>query len=94
MVDIDEKNDIEKGENEMFGFKKKVVEDSVVITVEGMMCQHCAARVTAALEAVKGVSSVAIDLEAKTATLTTGEGFFREAAVAAVVEAGYKVIGA
>ena len=78
----------DKGEEDMFGFGKKQKE---VISVEGMMCQHCAARVKDALMAVEGVKKVDIDLDAKTATVTAGEGFDAEAARAAIVAAGYKV---
>ena len=72
----------------MFGLDKKKKE---VFSVEGMMCQHCAARVKDALTAVKGVKSVDIDLDAKTATVTAAENFDAEAARAAIIAAGYKV---
>ncbi len=77
-----------KGEPQMFGFKKKATQ---VITIEGMMCMHCAARVKEALTAVPGVSAVEINLEAKTATLTVTDNFDLSAAHAAITTAGYKV---
>lgn len=63
---------------------------AVVLTVEGMMCEHCKARVEQALSAVSGVKKVKVDLAAKTATVygTAAE----EALVAAVKEAGYSVV--
>lgn len=79
-----------KGEQDMFGFKKKTTE--IVIRVDGMMCQHCAAHVTKALSAVKGVSSVAIDLDAKTATVTATPDFDLATAQKAITDAGYTVV--
>lgn len=38
--------------------------------INGMMCGHCKATVEKALAAVDGVSACAVDLEAKTATIT------------------------
>lgn len=40
------------------------------ILVEGMMCNHCKMTVEKALSAVPGVTAAAVDLEAKTATVT------------------------
>ena len=74
----------------MFGSKKKTTE--IAIRVDGMMCQHCAAHVTKALSAVKGVSSVAIDLHAKTATVTAAPDFDLAAAQKAITDAGYTVV--
>ncbi len=84
-----QQNTEDKGENEMFGFKKKHKE---VIKVEGMMCMHCAGRVKDVLTALDGVCDVEIDLEAKTATLTVTDSFALAAAHTAIVEAGYQVI--
>ena len=40
-----------------------------ILNVEGMMCSHCENRVTTVLSAIEGVTSVAVDLEAKTVTV-------------------------
>lgn len=80
----------QKGEQDMFGFKKKTTE--TVIRVDGMMCQHCAAHVTKALSAVKGVSAVSIDLDAKTATVTATAEFDLADAKKAITDAGYTVV--
>ena len=66
-------------------FKKQ---PSVVLNVEGMMCEHCSARVEKALSAVPGVTKVKVDLAAKTATVFGSAE--KEALVAAVTDAGYK----
>ena len=66
-----------------------VKEQKTVLKVEGMMCEHCAARVEKALSAVAGVKKVKVDLAAKTATVTGNAGI--EALKTAVTEAGYEV---
>lgn len=60
------------------------------LVIEGMMCPMCKAHVEKALNALPGVAC-AVDLEAKTATVT---GDLPDDAVltAAVTEAGYKVV--
>jgi copper chaperone CopZ len=58
------------------------------MTIEGMMCKHCAARVEKALGAL-GVTA-AVDLEAKTAAVTGDTD--DEALRKAVEDAGYKVV--
>ena len=60
------------------------------LNVTGMMCQHCVAHVTKALEGVAGVSSVSVSLEDGTATVEAAEDVADEALVAAVVDAGYE----
>ena len=81
-------NDKNKGENDMFGKPQK---STYVIGVEGMMCPRCVAHVKAALEAVKGVHSVEVSLEQKTATVVASvksEALLTDA----VKAAGYDVI--
>ena len=62
-----------------------------VLTVEGMMCEHCQARVEKALAGVKGVKSAKVDLAAKTATVEAGLLTSDKALTKAVVDAGYEV---
>ena len=62
--------------------------NTVVLTVEGMMCEHCKGRVQKALSAVKGVKKVTVDLLAKTATVTGSAE--PSDLIAAVIDAGYK----
>ncbi len=61
------------------------------LNVEGMMCQHCVAHVTEALEGVKGVKNVRVSLEDGTAKVDAGLLVKDEALEQAVVDAGYKV---
>ena len=60
------------------------------INVEGMMCMHCKASVEKVLSAVPGVSAVAVDLEAKTATVTCEDSVLDADLVAAVEKKGFK----
>ena len=62
-----------------------------VLTVEGMMCNHCKAMVEKACKAVPGVSDAQVDLEAKTVTVTGDADV--EALKKAVTDAGYEVAG-
>ena len=65
----------------------KIMEKKVII--EGMMCMHCRAHAEKALNAIEGVTAT-VDLESKTATVT-GE-VTDQAIIAAIDEAGYKVV--
>ncbi len=80
---------IHKGEKKMFGMKKKE-NKTYALTVEGMMCQHCVAHVKKALEGVKGVMAVSVDLESKTATVEALSSVSVDVLIAAVVGAGYE----
>ena len=62
------------------------------IPVYGMMCEHCVKAVTMALQALNGVRSVLVSLEASSAAVTfddaaTGLEQFREA----IIEEGYSL---
>ena len=63
------------------------------VKIEGMMCEHCKARVEKALAAVDGVSAVAVDLAAKQAIVTLNGAVSDDALTAAVTDAGYEVTG-
>lgn len=75
----------EKGENAMLFAKSK--QQTYVIAVEGMMCPRCVAHVQKALEEVKGVQSVQVELEAATATVVGSAA--PEKLIAAITAAGY-----
>ncbi len=62
----------------------------MTIQIEGMMCNHCRARVEKALKAVAGVESVEVKLEEKCAVVS---GTAELAALRqAVIDAGFQVI--
>ena len=70
---------------------KKKGENKMKIKVEGMMCAHCAGKVTEALSALSGVKSVKTDLKKKLAII---DGEAEEKAIKdAVEEAGYTYKG-
>ena len=58
------------------------------LSIEGMMCAHCAAHVEKALNALPGVTA-SVDLDSKTAVVTGDAG--DEALKKAVADAGYQV---
>lgn len=62
-----------------------------ILTVEGMMCSHCAGRVQSALQQVPGVQKAEVDLPSKTVQVE-GEHLSAEALRLAVEKAGYQVI--
>ncbi len=61
------------------------------LKIGGMSCQHCVASVKKALEGVRGVSRVEVDLEKAEARFHLEEGASLEQARRAVLEAGYQV---
>lgn len=64
-----------------------------VISIEGMMCNHCTGTVQKALEAVEGVKAVTMSLEQKNAAVELASDVSDEVLTKAVVDAGYEVKG-
>ena len=64
--------------------------DTITYSVPGVSCEHCRAAITGEVSQVAGVQAVAVDLDAKTVTVT-GEPLDTAAVVAAIDEAGYDV---
>jgi copper chaperone len=60
--------------------------------VDGMTCSHCVNAVTEELQKLDGVSSVDVDLDAKTVTVS-GDLLDDAVIAAAIDEAGYAVSG-
>jgi heavy metal translocating P-type ATPase len=81
---------IKMEEEKMFGRKKETA--VTVLTVEGMMCGHCSARVEKALAALKGVDSATVDLAAKTVTVTAAVKVSADQMKKAITDAGYTVL--
>lgn len=64
-----------------------------VLNVDGMMCQHCVQSVTKAVNALPGVSSVEVNLEAKTVAVEhDAEAVPVEKIRAAIEDQGYDVV--
>lgn len=64
-----------------------------VISIEGMMCNHCTGTVQKALEAVEGVKAVTMSLEQKNATVELASDVADDVLAKAVTDAGYEVKG-
>lgn len=64
-----------------------------VISIEGMMCNHCTGTVQKALEAVEGVKAVTMSLEQKNAAVELASDVSDEVLIRAVTDAGYEVKG-
>ena len=62
------------------------------LNVEGMMCEHCEARVKKALEAVDGVENAVADHNANTAVVTLSIDVADDVLRKAVEDQDYKVV--
>jgi copper chaperone len=60
------------------------------VSIEGMTCEHCKAHAQAALENIKGIIEVEVNLEEGYA-LVTGDYLEDEVINEAIEEAGYEV---
>lgn len=63
---------------------------TITLKVPGMMCKHCEASVTEALNELTGVNSVAVDLDSKTVTISY-EGLEVAALKEAIENVGFDV---
>lgn len=62
-----------------------------IMHIEGMMCVKCKGRVERVLGAIDGVQAE-VDLDAKTAKVVLSKEVANEELIAAVTEAGFKVV--
>jgi copper chaperone len=62
-------------------------------TVTGMTCGHCVAAVTEEVGALDGVTDVRVDLGTGEVAVVSTRPLERELVAAAVVEAGYELVG-
>lgn len=61
------------------------------VFIDGMMCEHCAAHVKTALEAVDGIKSASVELKNKRACISTDKAVSDDVIIKAVADAGYTV---
>ena len=67
--------------------------EKTVLKVEGMSCEHCVSAITKAVGALPGVSSVAVDLSAKSVAVEHDPSQTDAAKIKAEIEdQGYDVI--
>lgn len=64
-----------------------------IVSVEGMCCEHCAARVEKALSAISGVVSADVKLKKKLAVVRSREEISDDEIKKVIEEAGYTVTG-
>ena len=69
--------------------EREIKMNTIILNVEGMMCEHCKAHVSKALQEVSGVEKVEVDLNKKTATVITSNNDTK-LLIEAVNKAGYK----
>lgn len=62
------------------------------ITVSGMTCDHCVRAVTEEVQAIEGVTRVAVELTTGAVTVESDAPVADDALRAAVDEAGYEVV--
>ena len=62
------------------------------IKIDGMMCAHCQAHVTSALNAIQGVTSAEVDYKQGIAIVTLNDNVLDETLSSAVEKEGYKVL--
>ena len=70
---------------------KKEDKNMYTMKIEGMMCPHCQAAVTKALNAIEGVKAE-VNLEKKEAYVEAADTVAKETLTQAVTEAGYEVV--
>lgn len=85
-------HDAKKDKKIRYQRKVEVKNMKKTITIEGMMCGHCEARVKKALEALKEVQEAVVSHEAKTAEVTLSSDIDNEVLKKAVEDQDYKVI--
>ena len=70
-------------------FNKKIKK---VITIEGMMCNHCKMKVEKTLSELDGVSKVKVNLKDKNATIYSTKSISNDDIKNAISKLDYKVI--
>ncbi len=72
--------------------RKEIEMTKLIIKIEGMMCEHCASRVSQALKSISGVESVTIDLKKKQAIVAISKPINEEVVTKAITAAGYQLV--
>lgn len=79
-------------DNESVFEEKEKNEMTYLMEIDGMMCEHCAARVKKCLESVSGVLFVEVNLGQKNAKVVCQDGVETDVLRTVVEEQGYKVV--
>ena len=62
------------------------------LTVEGMHCQKCVARITDSLKSISGIKKVSVSLENKTVSVISKEEIPYDTLKSAIEKLGFKVL--
>lgn len=84
------------GHDRKIKVKKQKTEEKIMtktLKIEGMMCEHCEARVKKTLEAIEGIESAAPDHNANTAVITLSKDVPVDVIRAAIEAQDYKFLG-
>ena len=84
------------GHDRKIKVKKQKTEEKTMtktLKIEGMMCEHCEARVKKTLEAIEGIESAAPDHNANTAVITLSKDVPVDVIRAAIEAQDYKFLG-
>ena len=89
-------------QNENYGINDIIIDDIIItnekinmtktMTIDGMMCPHCEARVKNTLEAIDGVVSAEVNHKNGSAVLTLSEEVDNILLINKIQEQGYKVL--
>ena len=63
-----------------------------VITIEGMMCEHCKMKVERALSELNGVSKVKVNLKNKTTTIYSTKSISNDNIKNSISKLDYKIV--
>ena len=96
IVQTTEKINGQTGKKQIVNTSAEAVENKeemnmYTMKIEGMMCPHCQAAVTKALNGIEGVKAE-VDLEKKEAYVEAADSVSKEELTKAVVDAGYEVV--
>lgn len=89
-VDQGQSDQTDKGADDNSAQMRKEPSMEKKLKVEGMMCEHCVAHVTTALEGVDGVSDVRVSLDEGSATLDATAAVSDDELIKAITDAGYQ----
>ena len=70
-------------------FNKKIKK---VVTIEGMMCEHCKNKVETSLSSINNVSKVKVNLKNKTATIYSTKSISNDDIKNSISKLDYKII--
>lgn len=89
---MEDDGSLQKGEQIKRKEEETMAEHEVELKIEGMMCEHCKAHVTKALNGLEGAEAE-VDLDAGTARVRSQKEIGDDVFKAAIEDAGYELKG-